>query len=298
MAKYSATKLLKRSVVKRIHALTCLDLHRIPVDKLERQMRELLGAGYVSRPLLINAPDVYRARKNNETPFTNVKAELWWPEPKYVTKRGRCNEAGHPVFYCANSEDTAVIEMQPEVGDVLTVLKCSLVSANSQPMVMTVGIHDFIAKSNPRYGGTPPELDIAQQTFLQREGISETNPLLNSYLSKELVRKVAANDEDNYKATSTITKILLETPDLFNDDGTAAPSREIDGLAYPSIRTDKLGVNLALKTTVADILYKPESCVVYRVTEKRDKNHYEVGTLLQSTSIAFDGTITWDRWKE
>jgi len=83
----------------------------------------------------------------------NVRNDLWWPNPEFVG-RGRCNEANSPVFYCANSDMTAIIEVRPSIGDLLTVVEVSLIDAKQLPLVMTVGVHEFTAKSNPNYGGT------------------------------------------------------------------------------------------------------------------------------------------------
>jgi hypothetical protein len=223
----------------------------------------------------------------------NVRNDLWWPNPEFVG-RGRCNEANSPVFYCANSDMTAIIEVRPSIGDLLTVLEVSLIDANQLPLVMTVGIHEFTAKSNPNYGGTPPELDRAQQLFLKREGISETNPLLNAYLTEEFMKEIGDDNTDRYKITAAIARIMFGQDDFYYEDGTPAPKQEVHGLAYPSIRADKLGANVAFTTTAADRLYKPVCTTLCRVEAKADDTHYTVGILKQSKSIAADGTIEWE----
>ncbi len=67
----------------------------------------------------------------------------------------------------------------------------------------------------------------------------------------------------------------------------------VHGLAYPSMRADKLGANVAFTTTAADRLYKGVCATLVRVEDKRDDTHYTVGILKQSKSIAADGTIEW-----
>src|SRR6266542_3581862 len=156
MAKYSRAKIQRLEIQKRIAALNKVKLDRVTDRDIERQLRSLLGMGYVTRPLYLNKPTVYRVRANRDGKSFNTVQDLWHPKPEFVKRRGRCNEAKSPVFYCADSDMTAIIELHPEVGDLLTVLEVGLKDPKSQPLVMTVGIHEFTAKSNPKYGGTPP----------------------------------------------------------------------------------------------------------------------------------------------
>ena len=74
-----------------------------------------------------------------------------------------------------------------------------------------------------------------------------------------------------------------------------APARvQPDGIVYPSIRADKFGVNVALKTESTDRLYHPVSCVVYRVVEAHERFPFTVGKLCWSKSISADGRIEWE----
>lgn len=293
MARYSQTKLMRLEINKRIRTLRKLNLATVDEPYLEKQVRELLNIGYVARPLIVNAPRAFRVRINeNRELFTNIK-ELWHPPPQCIKAKGRVNDVGESVFYYSDSENTAVIEKRPERGDVLTVLEAELVDPNKQPLVMVLGIHEFTAQSNPNYGGTPPQYDVKQKLLTDREGISKTNPLLQSYLTEEFMRRVSFGNEHKYKITIAIAKILMNEPEMLNEDGSPAVGIKVDGFAYPSIASDNLGANVALRTDSADRLYKPVAVIVYRVEEKRDDTHYTVDKLNWSTSIEEDGTINW-----
>ena len=294
MAKYSQTKLMRLEINKRIRALRKLNLATVNEPYLEKQVRELLNIGYVARPLIVNASRAFRVRINeNRELFTNTK-ELWHPPPQYIKAKGRVNDVGESVFYYSDSENTAVIEKRPELGDILTVLEAELVNSDKQPLVMVLGIHEYTAQSNPNYGGTPPQYDVKQKQFTDREGISKTNPLLQAYLTEEFMRQVGLGNEHEYKITIAIAKILMNEPELLNEDGSRAEGIIVDGFAYPSIASNNLGANVALRTDSADRLYKPVAATVYRVEEKRDETHYTVGKLKWSTSIEEDGTINWN----
>lgn len=207
-------------------------------------------------------------------------------------KLGRCNDEGPPVFYFSDSEETAVIEKQPQEGDILTVLTCELADPTRMPNVVSIGVHEFTAKSNPNYGGVPPEHDIKQQALLRKEGLSKVTPLIEGYLIKEFLKEVPDDEQFQYITTSIIASLLFEKPETVTDEGDVVRGVAIDGIAYPSIRCDMLGANVALKTDSADKLYLPTSCMTYRVEKANPKYPYTVGTLCWSSSIQ-NGKIDW-----
>src|SRR5947209_6255244 len=154
MAKYSQAKLMRLEIRRRIHALRRLNLATVKESHLEQQVRELLNLGYVARPLLVNATKAYRVRLNKGGKlFTNTK-DLWYPPASIIKAKGRVNDIGETVFYYSDTENTAVIEKRPDLGDILTVLEAELIDPNKHPLVMVLGIHEYTAKSNPKYGGT------------------------------------------------------------------------------------------------------------------------------------------------
>lgn len=293
MSKYSHTKLVRRAIKNEIRSLETLDLRTADEKYLERLISQLLGHGYIQRILKISGLQAFRVRINEEKKlFENVK-DLWWPPPTCV-KRGRCNENAQSVFYYSDSEETAIIEKQPNKGDILTVLTSNLIVPMKMPNVVSIGVHQFTGKSNPNYGGTPPQQDVKQRELLKREGLSRITPDLEAYLIKEFLKDVSAGEEFQYKTTSIIARLLIEKPETVTDEGVNVPGFQVDGIAYPSIRCDMLGANIALKTESADKLYKAVSCLVYRVEEAHPKYPYTVGKLCWSKSIDNDGNIEWE----
>ncbi len=225
MAKYSRAKKERLEIQKRTAALKKVKLDQTSDRDIERKLRSLLGFGYVTRPLYLNRPTVYRVRANRDGKSFNNVQDLWYPRPEFVKRRGRCNEANTPVFYCADCDMTAIIEIRPEVGDLLTVLEVELKDPKLQPLVMTVGIHEFTAKSNPKYGGTPPDQDEAHQLFLKSEGLVETNPILDQYLTEVFMQVVDEGNDDAYKITAAIARIMFGQDEFFYNDGSPAPKQ-------------------------------------------------------------------------
>ena len=293
MTKYSQSKLIRRAIESEIRILRSLDLETVGDTYLKKMVGALLGHGYIDRMPYIQNPTAIRVRINdNGNLFENVR-QLWWP-PADVVQRGRCNDAGQPVFYFSDSEETAIIEKQPKLGDVLTVLTSELVDTAKMPLVMMVGIHEFTGKTNPRYGLTPREKDTRQNQFIRREGLSKIVPLLHGYVRDEFLRDVPTGFEFEYKITSTIARLLITKPETIDEDGNLVQGVTADGIVYPSIRADKFGVNVALKTESADRLYRPVSCIVYKVIAAHDKFPFTVGELCRSKSIQAGGVIVWD----
>jgi len=296
MAKYSQTKLMKRAIAEKIHILRKLDLVTVKEANLENHVRQLLNIGYLTRPLPVNAQRVFRVRANEDKELFKNTRELWYPPPECIKERGRVNNIGESVFYYSDSLDTAVFEKRPKVKDIITVLEAELIDPEKLPRVMVLGVHEYTAKSNPNYGGTPPQQDVKQKEFEQREGISKTNPILQAYLTDEFLREVKAGNEHEYKITLAIAKILMNEPEILNDDGSPANDVTIDGFAYPSIKSNNLGANVALKTESSDDLFRPVACTLYRVEDfEEDELHYTIGKLMWSSSIEEDGTINWAR---
>ncbi len=293
MAKYSAAKFRRRLIQERIRILQKIDLRTIDDDALERQVRKLLGAGYISRLLQINKAKLYRVRINDGTKLFENTKRLWWPPPECVKSRSRINNVGESVFYGGDSESTCIIETRPEAGDTLTLLEVDLKDPTKLPLITEVGIHQYTGKSNPKYGGTPPELDVSQREFIAHEGLTDTIPLLRDYITEEFLRTVARDNEHEYKITTAIAQILLNEPGIVTEQGIPVNDAVIDGISYPSIAGDKLGVNTAFKTEAVDRLYKPVSCIVYEVKEKKSEVNYIIDRINYSVSIDTDGTIHW-----
>jgi len=291
MSKYSQTRLIRKAIQKEIRSLGQIDLRTANEKHIEQLISRLLGHGHIQRILNVRSPHAFRVRINEKENLFEKVRDLWWP-PADCVKRGRCNDEGQPVFYYSDSEETAIIEKQPDEDDVLTVVKCELIDP-TKPNIVSIGVHEFTGRSNPNYGGTPPDRDVKLQELLRRERLSKITPLLEGYLVSEFLRE-SPNDDSRYKITSIIARTLIDRSETVTEEGVPVPEVSLDGIAYPSIRCDMLGANVALKTDSADKPYKPVNCVVYRVEQAHPKYPYTVGKLCWSKSIDDDGNIAWE----
>jgi hypothetical protein len=291
MAKYSHAKIFRLRVQKQLYLVRRLNLKTVNEDYLKRQLRALLKTGYVSRLLNISHPKIYRVRINEGHKLFGNAKQLWWPPPECIKEKGRLNDIGQSIFYCSDSESTAVLEKRPKQGDIITILESELIDPNKQPLVTEVGIHEYTGSFNPKYGGTPPAQDLELKEFTQREGISNTNPILRDYLNHEITKIVDKGNEHEYKTTIAIADILMNEPELIKNGRVV--SGVIDGLSYPSIAAQYMGANIGLRCEAADQLYKPVSCKVCIIEQVKDIAHYDMGEIQTSKSIETDGTINW-----
>jgi hypothetical protein len=112
-----------------IEELEAVDLKHVEDGAIYQSVRRLMS-NYGARQTGLNPSNrVYRIRKNLSERirnnqglewypplFSEVRA-LWYPPAKSSRTRGRVNRPGESLFYCADSIDTAVLEMRAKVGE-------------------------------------------------------------------------------------------------------------------------------------------------------------------------------------
>jgi len=136
-----------------IAELETLDLRSVEDDGVYQRVRRLMAL-YGARQTGLNPSNrFYRIRKNLDErirsnqglewypPLFSEVRSLWYPPAKRSMTRGRVNRPGESVFYCADSIDTAVLEMRAKVGEYLTILECAFVNDEVQPNIFEAGIH-------------------------------------------------------------------------------------------------------------------------------------------------------------
>jgi len=167
------------AIKEQIRELESLNLQTVDDDRIYKSVLQLLAV-YGGRQIGINPVNrFYRVRKNLTDRlrnnfglewypplFTQLRL-IWYPQPEACKTRGRVNQAGESVFYCADSIDTAVLEMKPKLGEYLTILECVFVDGSVQSNIFEAGIHEGPGSFNPNYGASPPDQDHEYQRFLK-----------------------------------------------------------------------------------------------------------------------------------
>jgi hypothetical protein len=279
MREFLLTQISLNQIHDQIKELESLDRQSITIDELKHKISRLMK-GHTVRPRKIVAKNIFRARKTPQNRLFNKVNELWYPPTHLTTRYGRCNNINTTIFYCSDRESTAILELRPDIGDYLTILKCRLKDSNNLPYVQELGLPEFTAKYNPQLGGTILENSALGKAYWQNQENEVKNLAIRSFLVKEFIQNVVAGNEDQYKISVAISEILMSN-DAF------------DGICYPSIATQHQGTNLALKPTSADRLYQPSDCWVILVEEEIAPLDYEVRRINKTRSIKPNGVIEW-----
>lgn len=278
-----------QTIHAQIERLEAIDLRAVSINELKPLIKELVK-GFPIIKATFPLKTTYRARKADQSDlvqasqnlFSNV-SQLWYPPKEYITKLGRLNKIGEQIFYCCNNLDTALIEVRPEVGDVVTILECQL-REDHVPIAMLWGMFEYAYRNHP--GG---DLANLRSKFLTKKEDEDKYLVIHSFLEKKFTQLVEPGHEHNYKITVAIAEWLMG--DEFIDIGEQRPPA--DGISYESIAWYQ-GSNLALKPDAADRLYEAISAQVFYVTQKTSPMELQAQLLTQSNSIESDGTIKWD----
>lgn len=263
-------------IQERIRVIESLDLADVPMDMLVEQVQALCQ-GYATITRRISMRAAYRARKSALL-FPNVR-ELWYPPARVLTSIGRCNAAYEPVFYCSDSEGTAILETRPTVGDKVTVLQAIPRSPIRQPRVFEVGLPEHVSPNNPKIpAGQLHDDDEAVKVVGGKDNLAKLRTV-RAFLVREFTRIVEPGNEHEYKTSLAITR--------FHADDS------IDGLWYPSIASNRLGTNLALRTGAADDLLRPFACWQIEVVERLADSEFRVLCTKKAKRIEIDGSILW-----
>jgi hypothetical protein len=257
------------AITEQIRELELFDLRTVDDDRIYQKVLQLM-ASYGGRQIGLNpANRFYRVRKNfNERLRNNKGLEwypplftqlrlTWYPQPESCTTRGRVNRVGESVFYCANSIDTAVLEMKPKIGEYLTILECAFVNENAEPNIFESGIHEGPGRFNPNYGASPPDEDHKYQGFLNQQGITEQTRLIRSFLVRQFMKVVEVGSEHEYKITNAIANVLLKEFAFIRKTDFMPVELKADGIAYASIAAEAKGANIAFTCEAADRLLRP-----------------------------------------
>jgi len=202
------TQISLAEINDQIKELETLDRQSITIDELKLKISRLMK-GHTVRLREIVAKKIFRARKTPQNIVFNRVNELWYPPTNLITKYGRCNNINSTIFYCSDSEPTAILELRPEIGFYLTILKCHLKDSNSIPHVQELGLPEFTAKFNPQLGGTVLENTALGKAYWQNQDDEVKNLAIRSFLVKEFIQNVLPGNEDQYKISVAISEILM-----------------------------------------------------------------------------------------
>jgi hypothetical protein len=195
------------------------DVRDLTVDEIKQKML-CFYTTYNVIAANIAAATVYRVRKI-EAGYTHALAnDVWHPPADCVKKIGRANDIGESVFYCAFDPKTAIEEAQIEPGQRFSLATFQLTGHEDYKLGSVV----------VREGRLVPGREYANE--LNQFGVE-----LSKFMVNEFTREVALSNEDGYKRSCAISKILFDLPNK-------------DSIIYQSVKNLD-AVNIALKSATA-----------------------------------------------
>lgn len=195
-----------------------------------------------------------RILKSNKR-ITDLK-QLKYPPANCVTKYGRCNLKNQSVFYGSTLMMTAMSEIQPRVGDLITKSIWRLKEKKTLKLCPIFHVQ-------PTNGTVNPDSINLEQTFFriveskfpdgQREAVINLSKFIAHHFSKFVSQ---GNDKDYLISAYFSDKIMNEF-----EDGS------IDGIVYPSVKSHLSFDNIAIKPDVFDANYQIEKVTESVITK-------------------------------
>lgn len=192
------------AIVKQMHALAVLAPY---------------STGRICQPGTI----FYRATSHHSSVPKRIE-DVWFPPAERVTRFGRANRPGQPLFYCCSDPDGAFRELDVTVGQyvVLTTWRC----------VEAVIVHDAgYSQSVFRRAGT--SRDVPVQDLEDRLRLSSEGRAVREFLAMAFTDPTATH----YRITAAIAELLMS-------------SDQIGGIIYPAVARGADVDNLALRPEI------------------------------------------------
>lgn len=111
----------------------------LDIEVIKQKLNVMLS-GYTCITRQMKSHYAFRARINTRTELFSRTEQLWYPPKELIHKMGRLNNAHEPIFYISASHETATLEVRPNIGDYVTILRVKLNDAQRLPHVMELGV--------------------------------------------------------------------------------------------------------------------------------------------------------------
>jgi hypothetical protein len=206
---------------------------RLPYDQIRAYISALAKRGVYQTYSLPEELPIHRARRlpTNKKCFSSA-AELGPPSADETTAYGRCHQPSRPLCYCSLYEDTALAEVNAELGERYVI---STFKVPKDIVVIPIGEFDYFRRTRRTYIGhdTPGSAKPYEKALAGEDWV--VSALIDAFLADEFI-KPATTDTD-YKITSAFSDVLL--------NGDLNPSKQIDAIIYPSVAFRE-GMNFAI----------------------------------------------------
>jgi hypothetical protein len=265
----------------RLSRLRRLDPSSLTSQQVDDRIRRALN-GYITRSMILGSNGVWRARVNVAGQTFEDASDLWFPPNEVVRQRGRFNEEGQSVFYCSDKLSSAVEEMRPSSGDIITILVAGAKAPGANMAVAHVGIHRAIAEpevTNDMGGGLRGIEEWIEH--LETMHIRARWLAIDDFLTDISTSVYADAERDSrYKLTNGLARMLMEP-------------EEIEGIIYPSVAADLTAFNICLPPKKADQYFYPFETWEVEVVVPPRNGEGSIAKFLRHGVVSDSGRIIW-----
>ncbi len=232
---------------------------------------------------------IYRATVNNRIPVNKeqnkrINAIEYLGHPKKSSNRyGRANLPNETIFYGAENFLTAISEVNPKIGDLITVSKWE------QKKIHTLTLAPILAKpANSNYSNS------LNRFYKSKTAFNPNWPNANliaqeifSFMEYEFSKVIHINHFDYFFSAYFASRILNKQ------------HIKIDGLIYPSVAQEVQFTNIALKPNIIESHYQITELTEHIVTQVPDSESNGLFTVKIASAICplnyMKKNIVWEQ---
>lgn len=236
--------------LKKFDLLEDSDTNRDQHFKLAKKLFDGYNPSFVS-PYDTNSFSCFRARKSSKGTLYDNLSELWYP-PASDVKAGRLNYPNRPIFYCSSDLNSALIEVRPQLNDIVTLLEVGIT-------VPEMNCIQFVrAKIRPE-----------DYKRMEEHGRKE----VFDFIASEIIKVVEEDQLQKYYTTQVFSSGIDNDVNSF------------DAIAYESVATGHLGYNFAILPKFIDTNHKFISATAFKVIEYRSPQDFTVKCIFKSDKL-------------
>ncbi|MBG6111358.1 hypothetical protein IWX84_002242 [Flavobacterium sp. CG_9.10] len=239
---------LKKEVLESLNRFKSMDTKTATIDELEKEFMKLVtnfSFVLISFPKGIKS---HRIRINEGQKDFSQLSELWYPPKKAIRKIGRCNDVEEQILYLAGGGHTALKETNPPVGSLITCIECETIKKIE---LIDIGAIKYIDREQYLKQYSTIHKNILENHYQDNE-LFDLDNMLKEFIIEEFTRKVDENNEHLYKKSIAISKFFFKAPG-------------VNGILYPSIKSDLKELNYAIPAVDADKYFKPIRVDVFKM---------------------------------
>ena len=250
------------------------------------QIREIMSAwakyGVYQVYSIPKELSVHRARRLENKKWFEFAEDLGPPIPEKTITHGRCHQPKHPLCYCSLYEDTALAEVNAELGEQYVI---STFTMPKDIRLIPVGELDYYRRTGRTYIGNETQQSAKPHEKALGEEDCVVAALIDAFLAHEFIKQ--ATTQTDYKITSALADVLL--------NGDLKPQKPIDALVYPSVAFRE-GMNFAIlpepyKSKMK--LVEAETKII-EITDVLGYGIFVYQLLASLNSVSTDGRLKWE----